>query len=81
MLHDDGRRCDICDAMIPRGATFHVGYTTPDTLKSWFSDMPKLMPKIAEEPDGTIRIDVCAECVEESDALAELTEATVDVLH
>lgn len=81
MIRNDQRFCDICDEPIARGTTYYTGYTTPDVLRSWFRDVPDLMPPVVEQPDGTVRLEVCAECVAASDMLDEYTEATVDVLH
>ncbi len=81
MLRGDQRLCDICDEVIPRGTAHRCGYTTPDTVKSWFVDAPELIPSFTEEPDGTVRLDVCVECVAESEGLGKLTELAVDALH
>jgi hypothetical protein len=81
MLRGDQRLCDVCDEVIPRGTTCRCGYTTtPNAVKSWFDDAPELTPSCTAEADGTVRLDVCVECVAESEGLGELTEPTVDAL-
>ena len=52
MVSADQRVCDICGDAIPRGVTYCVGYTTPDVLKSWFEDVPDLLPTFVFSNDS-----------------------------
>ena len=80
MLRGDQRQCDICDEIIPRGATYRVGYTIPEALKSWFEDAAELIPTFKLEPDGTVRIDMCITCAA-SGRIGEYTEDAVGGVH
>lgn len=44
--------------MIPRGTTYHVGYTTLEAVKSRFDDDPNSSPSFTEGARGI----VCCEC-------------------
>ena len=59
MLNGDQRHCDVCAEPIPHGVPYRCGYTTPDAVEQWFADDPRFLPTFTQEPDGTVRIDVC----------------------
>jgi hypothetical protein len=81
MLSGDQRVCDICGEPIPRGSTYHVGYTTPDAVESWVADDPGFLPTFTQEVDDTVRIDVCEQCTEESEEILANSQIVVDELH
>ncbi len=81
MLKGEWRRCDVCDEVIPRGTLYHVAFTTPEELESWFDNDPDVRPELLQEEDGRLRFDVCTSCAITSDMLGEGTEPTVDPLH
>ena len=54
MVKGDQRVCDVCEEPIPRGTSYHFGYTTPDAVAQW-SDDPRFTPSFTPEPDGTVR--------------------------
>ena len=80
MLSGDQRLCDLCDEVIPRGTLYHVGFTTPEELESWFDDDPDMLPSLTQDEDGLVRFDVCTSCAITSDMLGECMEPTVDPL-
>ena len=81
MIKGDQRQCDICSELIPRGTVYHVGFTNPEELESWFGDDPDFLPSITQEEDGLVRFDVCSRCAIESEMIGECTEPTVDSVH
>ena len=75
------RRCDICDAVIPRGTPYRIGHTTPDAVDDAFADAePAARVTATTTPEGLLRIEVgpaCAAAV----GLAFLPDEAVDHVH
>ena len=63
MLDGDTRSCDLCEALLPRGVPFRVGYTTPAAVAASFADaVPAARATGTTTPDGSARFEVCAAC-------------------
>lgn len=80
MAVDDTRTCDTCDTVIPRGTPYRSGWTTVDALVELLAGDPRTCPGYEREPDGRVRFDLCAGCVERSSGLARLTLPVSDPL-
>lgn len=74
----DVRTCDVCEDVIPRGTVFRSGWTTPVAVGG---GDPATRPTFDIEADGTVRVDVCRECVDEAENLTARTTENVDPLH
>lgn len=80
MLNGDTQYCDTCAEPIPRGSTYRSGCTTPEAVARWFDDDPRLAPSFTQEPDGTVRIDVCGHCAAQSRSILAHSQPVVDPL-
>jgi len=79
MLQHDQRTCDTCDAVIPRGTAYRVGYPTPDAIAGWFEDDPRYMPGFTQDATGVVRFDLCVSCAADA-AFDGIAQRTVDPL-
>jgi hypothetical protein len=63
MIIGNTRKCDICGEEIPAGTTYRVNKMSPETaaLMLDITD-PDCMPTWTQEPDGTVRMDICLDC-------------------
>ena len=63
MIEGENGKCDICGSVIPKGTFYRCAKISPDkaTLMLDVSG-PDIMPTWTQEPDGTVRIDICLEC-------------------
>jgi hypothetical protein len=78
MLTNLTLHCDTCSAVIPRGTRYRVGWTTTeDAAKLVDSDDRATVPTWTQEPDGSVRFEVCAGCTRRS---VGLYRGTVDVV-
>ncbi len=80
MLQHDQRFCDVCAEPIPRGTPYRCGYTIPEAVAAWFDDA-RFLPTFTQEPDGTVRFDVCGRCATGSESLQAHSQPAVDPLH
>ena len=63
MLRENDRICDVCGENIPNGRMFRAANIPPGAA-ALFLDIedPGLIPTWDQNPDGTVRLDICQEC-------------------
>ncbi|MGD1029255.1 hypothetical protein [Candidatus Binatus soli] len=62
MIKDGKRFCDVCDEEIPAGTKYQRNRMPPRAAGLLKTD-PDVTPKWTTNPDGTISMDICIECV------------------
>lgn len=63
MLVDKVRICDVCGDDIACGAHYRVACTPPEAASLLLDmDDPGLIPTWEQNPDGTVRLDICQGC-------------------
>ena len=63
MLKENVRICDICSGEIPKGETYRAATIVPKVATIFFSTKGKdLMPTWTQNPNGTVRLDICLDC-------------------
>jgi hypothetical protein len=80
MFRSDLRICGVCGEPIARGTPFRSGWATAATIGDRHEGGRCWWPTDDREPDGTIRFDVCARCVNQSGTLEGLTSDAIDHL-
>ena len=64
MKSGEERYCDVCEAEIPRGQTFRRVICRPEAaLMFGATDDPELRTTWTENPDGTVTVEICLDCV------------------
>ncbi|MBI4606331.1 MAG: hypothetical protein HY721_30570 [Planctomycetes bacterium] len=63
MVKEGERYCDVCASEIPRGEKYSVR-TMPAAGAALLLDVddPDLIPTWTQNPDGTVRLDICTTC-------------------
>jgi hypothetical protein len=63
VLKNNSRICDVCGGEIPKGTTSRVAKIRPEAAAIFLeTNDPDMVPTWMQNPDGTVRIDVCLEC-------------------
>lgn len=58
------RFCDVCEAEIPSGEKFRRVLCRPEaTMMFRAADDPDIRPTWTENPDGTVTLEICLDCV------------------
>ena len=68
MLEDGRRHCDVCSGALPDGATYQVQTMRPEAATLLAREFhrtldPFMAPAFSRNPDGTIDMDICVDCV------------------
>ncbi|MFQ6003634.1 MAG: hypothetical protein ACE5KJ_07805 [Candidatus Zixiibacteriota bacterium] len=63
MLKENTRICDLCGEEIPKGTVYHVENLSPEATAVFLEvgDVD-LVPTWTQNPDGTVRLDICLDC-------------------
>jgi len=63
MLKRNTRICDVCGNEIPKGTTYRVATITPEVAALFLNENDiDLVPTWTQNPDGTVRLDICLDC-------------------
>ena len=63
MFTGNDRICDICGSSIPKGIHYRVAHMIPEAASLLLDiEDPGLMPTWVQNPDGTVRLDICQGC-------------------
>ncbi len=65
MKEKDGtRRCDVCREEIPKKTTYRISTMPAHAAELLMAaNDPDLTPTWTTNPDGTVRLDICLDCV------------------
>ena len=63
MLKHRMRYCHVCGEEIPKGDKYSVRTMQPEGAAMLLdTDDPELVPTWTQNPDGTVRLDICTTC-------------------